>query len=319
MVPIIMLTADYTPAARDTVLAAGANDFLTKPFDRTEVVLRARNLLHARALHTVLRNHNAALTAEIDRTGVAEAHARAEAVCKRAAIQHALDTNALRMVFQPVAELSTGAIVGYEALARFDMEPRRPPDQWFFDAATVDLGAELELAAVHGALAQLDAIRGEHFLSINVSPATATTEGFAQLLGRCPTERIIVEITEQARIDDYAPLHRALSPLRANGLRLAVDDAGAGFASLSHILELRPDIIKLDMTLTRDIDADPIKRALGSSLVTFGHEIGATLIAEGIETTQEHDALDELGVPWGQGYYIARPGELAASAPVNPN
>jgi EAL domain-containing protein (putative c-di-GMP-specific phosphodiesterase class I) len=98
--------------------------------------------------------------------------------------------------------------------------------------------------------------------------------------------------------------------MRANGVRLAVDDAGSGWASLSHILKLRPDIIKLDITLTRDIAVDPIKRALGASLVAFGQDIGSTLIAEGIETAEEQKALDQLGVSWGQGYYIARPGEL---------
>jgi EAL domain-containing protein (putative c-di-GMP-specific phosphodiesterase class I)/DNA-binding NarL/FixJ family response regulator len=319
LVPIIVLTADCTPAARDKVLAAGANDFLSKPFDTTEVVLRARNLLHTRALHAGLRASNATLTAEVERRGAAETRARDEDARKRASIQRALDSHAPRMVFQPVARISSGAVVGYEALARFDLEPRRPPNEWFADAASVDLGAELELAAASAALSQLDAIPAAQFLTVNVSPATATNGSFAELVGRYRAERIVIEITEHTRIDDYAPLLRVLERLRSDGVRLAVDDAGSGFASLNHILKLRPDIIKLDITLTRDIDADPIRRALASSLVTFGYDIGSTLIAEGIETAQELHALDELGVPFGQGYYIARPGDLAAVPHVTSN
>jgi EAL domain-containing protein (putative c-di-GMP-specific phosphodiesterase class I) len=93
-------------------------------------------------------------------------------------------------------------------------------------------------------------------------------------------------------------------------VRLAVDDAGAGFSSLHHILLLSPDIIKLDITLVRDINRDPVKRALAWSLVTFAREIGSTIIAEGIETAAELATLVELGIPWGQGYHLGRPEPL---------
>ena len=123
-------------------------------------------------------------------------------------------------------------------------------------------------------------------------------------------KRIALELTEHARVDDYEGLSRVLTPLRDQGMQLAVDDAGAGFASLRHILQLQPDIIKLDMTLTRHVDADGARRALAAALITFAGEIGASIVAEGIESEREIDALVGLGVQYGQGYHLARPGPL---------
>jgi EAL domain-containing protein (putative c-di-GMP-specific phosphodiesterase class I)/AmiR/NasT family two-component response regulator len=311
-VPVIVLTADSTPAVRESVLTAGAHDFVTKPFDRTEVVLRARNLLLTRALHTRLRAHNAALQIEIERRNAAEARARHEYAVKRERIRRVLDSDALRMVFQPITDLTTREFVGCEALARFDLDGRRPVHEWFAEADEVGLCNELELAAVHKALKELETLPQGWFMTINLSPATAVTPALERLLDYYPGDRVIVEITEHARIDDYERLLAALARLRERGMRLAVDDAGAGFASLSHILTLRPDIIKLDITLTRDIDSDPVKRALAGSLVAFGREIGSTIIAEGIETEREDATLTTLGVPLGQGYFLARPDTLAS-------
>ncbi|MBV8960015.1 MAG: EAL domain-containing protein, partial [Actinobacteria bacterium] len=147
-------------------------------------------------------------------------------------------------------------------------------------------------------------------LAINVSPTTAMTGELAQLLARYPQERLVLELTEHAQVDDYDRLLEALTRLRSRGVCLAVDDAGAGFASLHHILLLSPDIIKLDISLVRDIHEDPVKRALACSLVTFAREIGSTIIAEGIETPDELATLADLGVPWGQGYHLGRPAPL---------
>jgi EAL domain-containing protein (putative c-di-GMP-specific phosphodiesterase class I) len=148
------------------------------------------------------------------------------------------------------------------------------------------------------------------YLSVNLSPAAVLAPNLMPLLARVPMGRLVIELTEHTAIQDYGPLLAALARLRASGARLAVDDAGAGFASLRHILRLAPDIIKLDITLTRDIDADPVKRALASSLVTFAREIDASITAEGVETAGELGALRELGIGSAQGYYLARPGPL---------
>jgi EAL domain-containing protein (putative c-di-GMP-specific phosphodiesterase class I) len=309
-VPVIVLTADATSEARDRVLTAGASDFLTKPVDRAEVVLRVRNLLHTRALHGRLRAHNANLQAEIAERDAAADRAQAEASTRRQRIKRVLDSDAPRIVFQSIAQLDPRRTIGYEALARFDHEPIRPPDLWFADAADVGLGVELELAALRAALQQLPSLDADAFLTLNISPATAITPQLTALLARHPQHRLVLEITEHAQVENYDRLLDALSRLRTAGVRLAVDDAGAGYASLQHILRLCPDIIKLDTTLVRDINHDPIKRALASSLVTFARDIGSIITAEGIETAEELDTLVDLGVPWGQGYHLGRPDHL---------
>jgi EAL domain-containing protein (putative c-di-GMP-specific phosphodiesterase class I)/ActR/RegA family two-component response regulator len=309
-VPVIILTADAGAEARQRVLAAGASDFLTKPVDRNEVVLRARNLLHTRSLHRRLMDHNAALRSEIAARDAADARASAEAVAKMRRIRRVLDGALPRIVFQPIAQLDCRSIVGYEALARFDQEPFRPPNVWFAEADEVGLGIDLELAAVRVALERMAEMPDDMFLTLNVSPTTAMTGALDELLAGYPRDRLVLEITEHAPVDDYDSLLRVLTKLHDLGVRVAVDDAGAGFASLHHILLLRPDIIKLDITLVRDIHHDPVKRALASSLVTFAHEIGSTITAEGVEIEDELATLIDLGVPWGQGYHLARPGEL---------
>jgi EAL domain-containing protein (putative c-di-GMP-specific phosphodiesterase class I) len=119
-----------------------------------------------------------------------------------------------------------------------------------------------------------------------------------------------LEITEHEAIDDYATLADALAPLRERGLRVAVDDVGAGYASLRHALQLAPDMVKMDISLTRDIDRDAGRRALATALISFAAETDMTIVAEGIETAGELHALRELGVKYGQGFYLARPAPL---------
>jgi EAL domain-containing protein (putative c-di-GMP-specific phosphodiesterase class I) len=123
--------------------------------------------------------------------------------------------------------------------------------------------------------------------------------------------RIVVEITEHEAVEDYAALVRSLDTLRGLGCRVAIDDAGAGFASLRHTLQLAPDIVKVDISLTRDIDSDRGRRALASALISFADEMGMTIVAEGIESQAELDTLRELGVIYGQGYFLAEPAPLS--------
>ncbi len=226
-------------------------------------------------------------------------------------IQRVLDgDDPFSMVFQRIVDLRGGRIVGYEALARFAGEPSRPPDVWFREAAEVGLGLELERLAVCKALERLSSLAPELFLSVNASPELVTSAGFLTALEGAATDRIVVEITEHAPVHDYARLARALDVLRDRGVRVAIDDAGAGFASLRHILELAPNFIKLDLSITRDICTRQASRSLAAALVTFAHGIDAMLIAEGVETTEQLGALDLLGVPLAQGYYLGRPESL---------
>jgi EAL domain-containing protein (putative c-di-GMP-specific phosphodiesterase class I)/CheY-like chemotaxis protein len=226
-------------------------------------------------------------------------------------VQQVLGTpGALHLVFQPIFELRSGTVVGAEALSRFTLPPPRPPDEWFRDAAEVGMATVLESAAGGAALEGMaDLPRGAH-LSINVSPATIVDPMFARLFDGAAVDHVVIEVTEHAPVRDYGRLAAALQPLRDRGLRLAVDDAGSGYAGLRHILRLGPDILKLDIDLTRGIGKDRARHAMSVALIRFAEEMGMVIVAEGIETEDELAALRELGVPWGQGYLLGRPGPL---------
>ncbi|MFT5774228.1 EAL domain-containing protein [Hyphomonas sp.] len=235
--------------------------------------------------------------------------------CRR--IEDVLAREAFSIVYQPIFDLGKMAPVGYEALSRFTDEPKRTPDIWFNEAAEVGLSETLEIAALKRALAILPDLGADQYLSVNASPELIITEAFANLLANQPLYRILLEITEHAQVEDYELLLQALEPLRRRGLKLAIDDAGAGYSSLRHIVKLQPDIVKLDMSLTRDVDTDAARRALVGALMFYARETSAQVIAEGIETQAEFDTLKLLGVRKGQGYFLGRP-DAALLAPATP-
>jgi EAL domain-containing protein (putative c-di-GMP-specific phosphodiesterase class I) len=216
----------------------------------------------------------------------------------------------LSMVYQPVFNLEENRLVAYEALARFRGEPVQGPDRWFADAAAVGLQGPLEKLAITLALEDLPRVPDGVYLSLNVSPATLLEPDFASVFRGAPLRRLMLELTEHTSVPDYAAIQRQLAPLRAAGMRLAVDDAGAGFASFRHILQLRPDVIKLDASLIRQIDQRPDSRALASALIKFAQETGCRMVAEGVETPAELRVLRELAVNKAQGYLLGRPGPL---------
>jgi EAL domain-containing protein (putative c-di-GMP-specific phosphodiesterase class I) len=219
-------------------------------------------------------------------------------------------------VFQPIVDLNSGGAVGAEALARFAEPPIRPPNVWFAEAADLGLGVELEMAALRLALEQLRQLPPGLYLSLNASVETIMSEEFCASFKDVPAERVVLELTEHTEIHDYLLFEQTIEDLRSKGVRLAVDDAGAGYSSFRHILNLHPDVIKLDIALTRGIDGDPARRALGSALMTFGLDAyNASIVAEGIETEGEFKTLRALGCPFGQGYYLGRPGKLREAQP----
>jgi EAL domain-containing protein (putative c-di-GMP-specific phosphodiesterase class I)/DNA-binding NarL/FixJ family response regulator len=224
-------------------------------------------------------------------------------------IRRALDQDLLHAVYQPICTLA-GSTIGAEALARFRGPPSRGPMRWFAEADEVGLLRELELAAVRAALTALPALPDHLFLSVNVSPSTLAAPGFLRLIAGSDGTRVVVEITEHARIHDYESLREALDAVRVFGVRVAVDDAGGGFASLRHILRLEPEFIKLDRTLIDGIEADRSRQALAAGLISFAEKIDATIVAEGIERPAEVEALADLGVRYGQGFFFARPAPL---------
>jgi EAL domain-containing protein (putative c-di-GMP-specific phosphodiesterase class I) len=224
-------------------------------------------------------------------------------------IRGVLDRDDIDVEFQPVFDLVDCKIVSLEALARFWTEPMRSPSTWFAEANDVGLGVELELAAIRSALQRLDDFPPGVAIALNVSPTTALDPAFCELLFDV-AERVVIEITEHAQVDDYEALQAALAPLRERGAQLAIDDVGAGFANLRHILRLAPDLLKLDLSLTQEISRDPAREALASSLVSFADGVGASIVAEGISSDDDLSLLRALGVEYGQGFHLARPSAL---------
>lgn len=305
--PILVVTADSTKETRRRVLSAGAHDLLTKPVDVVEVVQRTEILLETRRLNRELRQTNRVLNQRLLRQEEHDRKAAAERDRIRGTIVEVLSGSVMTSVFQPIVDSAVGRIVGVEALTRFETEPRRPPDQWFADAATVGLGFELEMAAIRSALERQDELPEGAYLSVNCSPEVLVDPGLEVLADEVDASRVVLEMTEHTAIGDYAAVQSRLRILRSRGFRVAIDDAGSGFASLNHILQLHPDIIKLDSGLIRNIDDDPARRALATAMVTFAQELGAELIAEGVETIEEFETVRRLGIFKIQGYLLGRP------------
>jgi EAL domain-containing protein (putative c-di-GMP-specific phosphodiesterase class I) len=227
-------------------------------------------------------------------------------------IERVLAGSNFAILCQPVIDLDSGALIGAEALSRFSAPPSQGPDVWFDEAHQVGLGVALELAAVRMALGLIDDLPPQAYMAVNLGPEAISVPELEAMLGAADGRRVVLELTEHLKVDDYEGLGDTLRAIRSRGVRLAIDDTGAGFASLAHILKLAPDIIKLDRALTGGIDHDPVRRALAGALVTFAAETGATVIAEGIETADELDAVRKLGIPHGQGYLLGRPAPIAS-------
>jgi EAL domain-containing protein (putative c-di-GMP-specific phosphodiesterase class I)/CheY-like chemotaxis protein len=235
-------------------------------------------------------------------------------ITKRARIRSVLEREEFDIVFQPIVALDSRDIVGYEALSRFSAEPHRGPDEWFAEAHEVGLGPELELAAIRLACERSRDLPEGMFMAVNVSPVTTERPELLALLAGCKVDEVVLEVTEHARVEDYRRFRVAIARVRELGARLAVDDAGAGFSSLRHILELDAELIKLDGSLTRHLEDDPRRRSLASALIEFGRESGASVLAEHIESELQLIELRRLGVTYGQGYHLGRPQRLPAAA-----
>jgi EAL domain-containing protein (putative c-di-GMP-specific phosphodiesterase class I)/CheY-like chemotaxis protein len=233
-------------------------------------------------------------------SGVDRAHARRE-------IEAIIEQQALRIVFQPVVGLARSEVVGFEALTRF--EDGMPSDRRFREADAVGLGAALELACLRQALGLAEHLPNDCWLSLNVSPALILAGDALHTILAGTDRPLVLEVTEHSPVDDYQELRHAIGRLGPR-VRLAMDDAGAGFASFRHILELRPDFVKLDIGLVRAIDSDPARQALVAGMEYFAARTKCTLIAEGVETGNERRAISQLGVPLGQGYLLGRPGPI---------
>jgi EAL domain-containing protein (putative c-di-GMP-specific phosphodiesterase class I) len=226
-----------------------------------------------------------------------------------AQVERVLLGEEIEIAFQPIVELATGRVVAYEALSRFPGDPAHTPDVWFADAWALGLGIPLELLAIRKAVEAIANVPGALHITVNASPPTLAARGFMRALGPNP-DRVTVELTEHLEIADYEAFRQAAAPLRRAGGRLAIDDFGAGYASLKHVLQVRPERIKLDISLTEQIPESSVAHALATALLSFAGEIGVEVVAEGIETDEELDALTEIGVRVGQGFHFGLPAPL---------
>lgn len=222
-------------------------------------------------------------------------------------IDHALDDEAVSTVYQPIFNIIDGRTVGFEALSRFSSKPAQTPDMWFADAAKIGRELQLESLAMRLALKGLKSLPDSAYVALNASPAMIVNGGLAEVLDGFPLQRIVVEVTEHQAVERYEDIAAVMRPLQDAGLRLAIDDAGAGYASFRHILNLQPQIVKLDISITRSIDSDRSRRALAAALRGFAFETGCSIVAEGIETPAELEALKNLGITKAQGFYLGRP------------
>ena len=224
-------------------------------------------------------------------------------------IRDVLADEGITPFYQPIVELETGRVIAYEALSRFPGDPAHTPDRWFDDAWDIGMGEQLEMLAVRAIARNLPDIPQDLGICINVSPPTLAASGFMSCLGT-EAKRVTVELTEHLEVEDYDSLRGALKALTRAGGKTSIDDFGAGYASLAHIVKLQPDWIKLDMSLTDGINENEVAHALAQALVSFARDMGIGVIAEGIETEDELEALEEIGVRFGQGFHIGMPAPL---------
>ena len=246
--------------------------------------------------------------------------ARQELARSRTRIETIVATGAFHPVFQPMVDLPTRVPIGYEALTRFD--DGTPPNLVFAEARRCGLEQELESVTLRAAVAASEGLPVERFLSLNVSPALILAGDELRTILATRTRPIVLEVTEHETIRDYGALRSAFVAL-GSGLRLAVDDAGAGVANFNHLVELRPQFVKVDIGLVRGVNADLTRQALIVALLHFAGATDCHVVAEGIETEAERAVLEKLEVEFGQGYLFGRPAEASiwaapAAAPSTP-
>jgi EAL domain-containing protein (putative c-di-GMP-specific phosphodiesterase class I)/CheY-like chemotaxis protein len=306
---VVALSAYDDRTSVINMIRAGAAGYIVKGAAADEIL----KMIHAAA------KGQAALSAEVADEVVRElaehlerADAQAAAQRHRASrVRLAIEDPAtIGIAHQPIVHLGTRAVVGFEALARFRLEPVTTPDAWFADAAAAGLRPELEVAGLLRAIATVGEIPADTFLSVNISPDCLTTSRVLDVLQDVPLHRLVLELTEHARVDDYDRLSVVIEDLRDAGARIAIDDAGAGFASLRHVLRVSPDVLKVDGGLIAAIETTRGARALTRALVSFAREMEQIVIAEGVERAATVENLCALGVDYAQGYHFGRPQDV---------
>lgn len=225
----------------------------------------------------------------------------------RERIEYVIAENAFEMHYQPIWGINEGGVTSFEALARFRTEPYLTPDIWFQQAEQVGRRDYLEAMAIRAALQKLPELPEGCSLNVNASPEAIMSGAVEEVVMAASPHRIVLEVTEHSKIRDYGQFRRAIDAMRARGVRLAIDDAGAGYASFQHVMELEPDVIKLDLSLIRDIHQSTKKQAMAAALISYARHANAEVVAEGVECLAEFALLTRLGADKVQGYYIGKP------------
>ena len=270
---------------------------------RSEAVLHARDVSMIRVFAELAAEHIEA-----------DLHATQSTRSLVTSIEHVIAGDGVSFQYQPVYDVARGHVVGFEALARFAGTPPRSPDLWFADAARVGLDGELSARLVETAIQSFERLPQSVYIGFNVSPNIVVNGQLGRVFADVPLERIVLEINEHLFNRQYDEMAKVLAPMRAQGLRISVDDAGGGVESFRHILQLRPDIIKMHMSLVRNIHQDTARNALATALIQFGREQRCEMVAEGVETAAELAALKAMGVTRMQGYLLGRPASLDDAA-----
>lgn len=225
----------------------------------------------------------------------------------RGLVRSVIREAAFQPVFQPVADLESGQDFYLEGLTRLDATVGYTVPDLLSLARRVGMGAELELAFIRSVLAASESRFGHVPVAVNLSEETLLSDRLAPEIAHVQPERVIFELTEHAPVRDYPALREKVAQYRAQGIRIAIDDTGAGYTTLRHILDLKPDILKLDLAMAARVDTDAEALALIRFLQAYGYATGTALVVEGIERDAQVEALLAVGVRYAQGFRIGRP------------
>jgi EAL domain-containing protein (putative c-di-GMP-specific phosphodiesterase class I)/FixJ family two-component response regulator len=293
------------------MLRSGARGYLVKGAPAQDLLDSLRRCAEgATALSEGLAGH---LIAEMADLGRAERACSAAAKTRYEKLLRLLEPGGSATAYQPVVCLRTGEVAGYEALADFSSQRDSNTEDVFREAHQVGLGVELEL---HTARLAVSGFREElgrsaaTYLAVNASPGLLYRPALLEVLAELPPNRVVVEITEQRQFESYDQLRETVCLVHERGMRVAVDDMGSGFAGLQRLVDVRPEVVKLDRGLTSEIDTDPSRRALVMAMRQFADDMAITVIAEGIEREEQLLVLRDLGIDCGQGYLLGRPAAL---------
>ncbi|HTW07351.1 MAG TPA: EAL domain-containing protein [Acidimicrobiales bacterium] len=309
---ILAYSAASDRASVVQMLRNGARGYLVKGAPAQDLLDGLRSCAEgSTALSDGLSGH---LIAEMGELGRAEQACSAAARARYERLSLLLQPGCSSPTYQPVVHLRSGCVAGYEALTDFAREPARSTEDIFREAHQVGLGVELELHTASLAVAGFESelLRNPHtYLAVNASPGLLYRPALLEVLSALPAKRVIVEITEQHQFDSYDQLRETVCLVHERGMRVAVDDMGSGFAGLQRLVDVRPEIVKLDRALTSQIDTDPPRRALVTAMRQFADDMGITVVAEGIERQEQLLVLRDIGIDCGQGYLLGRPAPLA--------